>query len=499
MSATDDLTPVAPVQPATPVKLRRNLTIWQALGLSVGSVGLSLSANINPQGAVSVVGRAIPLGFAIATAGILLVCYGFIRLAQYYQHSGSVFAFVGATFGPQAGVVAGWALLGSYLCFGVASGIAGGMFGTDLLHALSIWPNPPQWAPYLLSIVLLVIGGTIALTPARGGTDLLLIFEGITVALILIVAVIVLVRVISGSVPGDQHFTMSVFAPPSNTGASSIFLGAVFGFLGFGGFEAAASLGEETNNGRRDIPRALLGTAIIAGCFFIFTSMVEVLGFGTSKADLARFQASGSLLGDLGRTYIAGWVGDIVTFGTMISAFAGALALGVGASRLIYSLSRSAHVPGLRVVSRKWGTPFGATLATFCIMLVVTVVFGWIIKDPALTEFSEMGSVGTYVLLIAYALTTLAAIRLILRKGALNVPRWQLVVPVAAVAVLGYTLYRNVVPYPTGSAAWLPVAAGLWLLVALVTVLCLPRVAKRIGVHLTADEGIDPGVEAVAD
>jgi len=31
---------------------------------------------------------------------------------------------------------------------------------------------------------------------------------------------------------------------------------AVFGFLSFAGFEGAASLGQETNNPRREIPRA---------------------------------------------------------------------------------------------------------------------------------------------------------------------------------------------------------------------------------------------------
>src|ERR1700709_2747048 len=112
------------VEEATPPKLRRNLSIWQVLGLSVGLIGLSLSVNINPQGAVPVVGRAIPLSFVLATVGVLLVSYGFIRLTQYFHHSGSVFAFVGATLGPRTGTVAGWSLLGSYIGFSIASAIA---------------------------------------------------------------------------------------------------------------------------------------------------------------------------------------------------------------------------------------------------------------------------------------------------------------------------------------------------------------------------------------
>ena len=32
-------------------------------------------------------------------------------------------------------------------------------------------------------------------------------------------------------------------------------------------------------------------------------------------------------------------------------------------------------------------------------------------------------------------------------------PTWQIVIPILALVVLGYTLYRNVIPYPTEGAA----------------------------------------------
>ena len=50
----------------TQPRLRRSLGSWQVLAVSLGVMGLSLSANINPQGAVTSVGRAIPLAFAIS-------------------------------------------------------------------------------------------------------------------------------------------------------------------------------------------------------------------------------------------------------------------------------------------------------------------------------------------------------------------------------------------------------------------------------------------------
>jgi hypothetical protein len=59
--------------------------------------------------------------------------------------------------------------------------------------------------------------------------------------------------------------------------------------------------------------------------------------------------------------------------------------------------------------------------------------------------------------------------------------------------VLGYTLYRNVVPYPEGTAGWMPVVCGVWLLLAIVLVLAQPRLAERVGRRLTAEEGLGAG------
>ena len=45
-------------------------------------------------------------------------------------------------------------------------------------------------------------------------------------------------------------------------------------------------------------------------------------------------------MGDLGSSYIAAWVGDLITLGAAISAFGCCLACVVGASRLLFALAR---------------------------------------------------------------------------------------------------------------------------------------------------------------
>src|SRR4051795_364194 len=310
--------------------LRRTLSVWQAVGLSVALMAPSMAANINPQGTAGTVGRAVPLAFLLAAVGVLVVAYGFVRLCQYFHHAGSVYAFVGATLGPRTGLASGFGLLGTYCFYGVVTSSATGIFGTAFLKGVGIWPNPPSWAPFLL--VALALLGALGLTivPAKRGTSVLLTVEGVTVALILVISAIVLVRLLSGTAPGGQTFTWSVFTVPPGTDTSALFLGVVFGFLSFAGFEAAATLGEEAREPRKDIPRAILGTAIFGGVYFTIVTAIEVMGFGADDEGVKNFIASGSLLGDLGREYIAGWVGDMITIGAAISAFGCCLACLVG-------------------------------------------------------------------------------------------------------------------------------------------------------------------------
>ena len=76
----------------------------------------------------------------------------------------------------------------------------------------------------------------------------------------------------------------------------------------------------------------------------------------------------------------------------------------------------------------------------------------------------------------------------------LPVPMWQIIVPIAGPGGAGYTLYRNVIPYPpSGPGQWFPVVAGVWLVAALVAVLVAPGFARRLGAALTAREGIGAG------
>ena len=121
------------------------------------------------------------------------------------------------------------------------------------------------------------------------------------------------------------------------------------------------------------------------------------------------------------------------------------------------------------------------------IVLVEAVLFDALPFDA----FLWSGVIGALILLVVYVLTTIGAVLLLFLQRKMAVPMWQVVIPIAALVVLVYSIYRNVISYPTESPPrWFPVVAGAWLLLGLLVVLTAPALARRVGERLTAAEGL---------
>ena len=153
----------------------------------------------------------------------------------------------------------------------------------------------------IIALVAMVFVAFLAFGDIRVATRSLLGIEGISVLLILVLIVVILAKVFGGSAPNDQDFTLEVFSPPGGIPFSTVAIAAVFGFLSFGGFEGAASLGEETDNPSRNIPRAIFTAVVVAGTFYIVCMVAQSLGFGTDEEGVKRFSESSSPLGDLSK------------------------------------------------------------------------------------------------------------------------------------------------------------------------------------------------------
>ena len=180
----------------------------------------------------------------IATIGVFLVSFAFIRLSRHYAHAGSVYAFSGATLGPRAGFFSGWALLGTYLAFTCASCSEIGLFFPAFLNGAGIWSGT-EWIWFALAAAAAI--WVIAYGEIRITTRMLLSIETLSVTLIVILMIVIFAKLAGiGTAPPNGGYSTDVFRLPSGVGRGALGLGIALAFLSFGGFEGAAALGEET-------------------------------------------------------------------------------------------------------------------------------------------------------------------------------------------------------------------------------------------------------------
>ena len=472
--------------PAPRRGLRRELHFWEAIALSIAIMAPTAAMALNGVAPAALIGRAVPLAFIFATIGVMFVSYAFIRLSRYFAHAGSAFAFSGITLGPQAGFFAGWALLGTYIAFCCASTAEAGTFGVAFLAGINVDKSADY---FVIAAIAAVIIAFLAFGDIRIATRSLLGLEGISVTLILILMVVIVVKLIAGTSPNGQTVTVDAFKLPPGTSVSAVASAAVFGFLSFGGFEGAASLGEETDNPRREIPRAIRNAVIGCGVFYVLCILVQTWGFGTGPVGVKAFSTSSAPLGDLAHSYVGSGMEDAINFGATMSAFASGLAATAAGARILFALSR--HTPverWLGTTTTRTGAPAGA-LVVVLVIGVGAIAVQRIAGVSAVNAFFYPGTIGVLSMLAAYIVVNVGAIRYLF-IAARRAPLWEIVIPLLGIAFLVYTIYKNVqgVPFPYDR---FPFWVAGWLVVALVFIVVAPKLIRRIGVALVHDAGLD--------
>ncbi len=467
--------------------MRAELSLVDAAAFSVGLIGPVGAIALLGTGAALIIGRAVTLSFVFAVIGVALVAYCFIKLSQHISHTGSVYALVGVTLGPQAGFFAGWALMGAYIAIGCGSTIEIGLFGGQFLKDTGILTTTQWW---WIALIGLLGVSALAFTEIRVITRALLTSEVIGAILVTILSVVILAKVIFSHGPTGQTFTWKFLALPSGSGSGTIAKAAVYGFLAFAGFEGAAALGEETANPKSEIPRAIKTAVIVVGAFYLLTAASQSLGYGATAAG-AKAYGAGLPFSDLGGGYIGKWYGDILDLMATISLFAISLGVASGAARIMFAQARDAtgkHT-GLAGLS-KHGAPATA-LVVVLIIIGVNLIAQQLVGETVTDATFQALQVGTVLILVAYVLVTVGAIRFLFFSGkARDVPLWQIVIPLLGGAFVCYTIYRNVFVGQTGYLAHMPYIEVVYLIVGLGIVFVVPGLARRVRAGLAA--GVTP-------
>jgi amino acid transporter len=450
-------------------KLRPQLGVIEAMALSVGIMAPTAAMALNGSLAATITGTAVALAFLGAVITILLTSFSFIEFSRQFAHAGSVYIFNGIAFGARMGFLSAWGLLLTYTAFTVASTAEVGLFFQTFLGLIGV--NVHWLIPALVAAGLIWF---LAHREVRFSTRTTLVVEALSVLLILILAVVILGR------GGAHGLSTTPFEIPK-VGLSAVALASVFGFLSFAGFEGAATLGEETGNPKRAIPRAILAAVLFTGTFYLVISYTQAIGFGTDDKGVAAFAGSTSPLVDLAKTYLGTTMAIAISLGATVSAFASALGTGLAASRMLFALGRDGFGPAaLGRVHPRHASPYVAVASVMSIAIVFDII---LVEQTGAAVFAYAGTVGVLSLLLVYLATQVGAIKLFRSIG-----RWrgaQPVVPLIAIVLLAYALYANVYPIPATPYNYFPYVVIAWVIAGVAIVVLNPALVTRIGKALT--------------
>ena len=325
---------VPKVDSPAPVALRRQLSV-----LSATMFGLSYicpSVVVSTFGVVAIrSGGAGALAYLIATVAMVLTAASYGRMAARYPESGSAYTYVARTTNPTLGLVVGWVLTLDY--FFIPTVIC-------LITAKALEVLWPATSFHVWIFVVAAVATTINLLGIKVADRVnLTIMSAQLLAMGLLM--FVCSRYLHGTslapaaAPGSSVFTLA----PFHTSAANLPLamaGAAIACYSFLGFDAVSTLSEETVDPTRNIPRATILAAGLAGLIFVGTVYLMSLAHPSlqfADVDNAGFAVLQTATGPVFSTAF--------TFVLIVSNLAAVVCAQAGCSRLLYAMARDTMLP----------------------------------------------------------------------------------------------------------------------------------------------------------
>ena len=423
-------------------------------------------------------GLTFIVSFAAVTAPIAyllggLICLGvavvLTQLAKQFTGAGGYFLYVSRTIGPRFGWITTWLyFLYDPVAIGTVCAFTGALVH-DTLKAQYGW-NVPWWIVFLILVVCVALFTMFGIAlSVRVMLALAIIEVGVFIALM-----------ISGLVsPGPGGFNFSSFNPDNIPSSNGLYLGIVFTILALSGFEAVAPLGEETENPRRNLPLAIIGSVVVVALFYMLVNWGVLVGHGTS--DIKNFTSANQIFDLAERLWGGAWV--IVLIAAVNSALAVCIAIQNATTRVLFDMGRVRALPAfLGKVHPKYKTPWNAIF----LLLVVTLLIGlglasWL--GPVKT-FGMIGIMQTLGLIIVYCMGNIGAMLFYGREKRDEFNVWlHLVIPILTTAALVWVFWKNVEtlhPFsPKNAFDYSPLIVIIWFAVGVVVLFVASRTGKE--------------------
>ena len=462
--------------------------------LSLVDISASTMANIGPAYSfyfgfgflVFTAGIAAPLTIIVAGVAIVLLGNTLAQFSRARPSTGGYISLVGKTFGGTSAVTTAL-LCGAGYIIAISSVLAvcGGFLSIVLEYYFKL--NVP-WG--ILSVILTAGAMVMMIRGVGVSTKLAGAFFGFEMLVLVVVSVVVIIQ-------NAGHLSFTPFEPShlknGFTGLAAGFPLAIYLFIGW---ENSAALAEETDNPRRNVPRAIFLSVALMAVGYVLFAYATVTGFGYSaaKVDAATIPFITVAHGALAAfAFFAFFAGMTSTLGVLISAVN-------SQCRLIFNAGREGLLPSwLGKVHPTRRTPVNAIFtfvgiagAIIAVWALLHVIGGHSGSMDPINFFVESSTLGTILLLVVYFLSNLA-LPFYYRKflpAQFNAVK-HLILPVLGMVAIIVPVYYLSKPGQSAPYNWFPYAALGIVIVSVIYAFVLnsrdPGLAGRVG-SIVADE-----------
>jgi amino acid transporter len=434
----------------TPGLRKGAVGLLQTFAQSFALLALALGSATGTSVVAAFAGPSVPLVYVLG--GLASVCLAsvIIRFTRRMAGAGGLYTFTARGLSPDAGFIGGW-----LYSMGFAAGISFVMVISSLylsqvftvhLHVHIGW--------FALFFVEMALMTALALVDIRLSTRAQLIAAAIGATAILIGMIITMAK------GGAAGINLEPFNPNHVSSVGNLFHGLVFAFGGYIGFEAAASLGEESQRPLEYIPRAVLGAVVVGIVFYVFVTFALSIGFGVNGA--GKWATDPTAYDTIVTHYAGRGLAVVVDLAVSLDAFVASLAATVLVSRTLYAMGRERGLPRpFAWTHPRFRTPWVGVLVPIALTIALVTWLARLTYDP-LTFFGFMATAATFLLLGMYILVAAAGLRYFWREKRASGVKYNLlldlIAPVTAIVICCLTIYWSIVPvppHPLNEAPWL--------------------------------------------
>jgi amino acid transporter len=228
---------------------------------------------------------------------------------------------------------------------------------------------------------------------------------------------------------------------------------------------------------------------------YVLFAYIATIGWGPDR--MGDYAANPAPWDVMGTQYWNSTATILVDLAAAIAALAGGMASQNGAARMLYALGRERLLPAsFGHTNRRFGTPDVALTTLLVAAVAIGLGLGFA-YDP-ISAFALLGLVVTFSALGVYFIAQLACIFFFSQRRMLHW-FWHVVVPVGAMAVIGYLFYETVTPkqpHPLNLGIWIAVA---WGIAGVVVTAAMSAAAPHRFARLSQILGVDEPGELLAE